>query len=82
MDLHDSQSEFFLWRLHRAVWTPAQAMALRTTASSGSATSVSGGAEEGIGAGFGGLADDRAVDDAVGGSAIVLSPALQCLAVE
>lgn len=43
---------------------------------------VSGGAEEGIGPGFGGLADDRAVGDAVGGSAIVLSPALQSLAVE
>lgn len=43
---------------------------------------VSGGAEEGIGPGFDGLADCRAVDDAVGGSAIVLSPALQRLAVE
>ncbi|MDE0107132.1 MAG: hypothetical protein OXN96_04960 [Bryobacterales bacterium] len=43
---------------------------------------VSGGAEDGIGAGFGGLADNRAVDDAVGGSAIVLSPARQSLAAE
>ena len=43
---------------------------------------VAGGAKEGIGPGFGGLADYRAVDDALGGSEIVLSPALQSLAVE
>lgn len=43
---------------------------------------VSGGAEEGIRAAFGGLADDLAVDGAAGGSAIVLSPALESLAIE